>query len=228
MRARTGIQSVSITTPASVAIQPYHRLVSHAPVPVPGVLERLAASGAMLAEGEVAIPPPGTVILYAEGSAHAVRLPASGGTVVDAMDHSVVERLVLGEALGLEPGDKRIVYVGGDYPPAWLASEVGAVWHRSAERRRASGLCQKQVYGSIGREDWPRAHRLDRSSQSACCRSRTRAPASCRGLGRYLPDTRVSRARTPARSLRRTVRNPLGFGVSFGRGKRPSNETRMK
>jgi uncharacterized protein (DUF1015 family) len=115
-----------ITTPASVAIQPYHRLVSHAPVPVPGVLERLAASGAMLAEGEVAIPPPGTVILYAEGSAHAVRLPASGGTVVDAMDHSVVERLVLGEALGLEPGDKRIVYVGGDYPPAWLASEVDA------------------------------------------------------------------------------------------------------
>jgi len=29
-------------------------------------------------------------------------------------------------ALGLEPGDKRITYVGGDYPPAWLAGEVDA------------------------------------------------------------------------------------------------------
>ena len=28
--------------------------------------------------------------------------------------------------LGLEPGDKRIVYVGGDYPPQWLAAEVDA------------------------------------------------------------------------------------------------------
>ena len=28
--------------------------------------------------------------------------------------------------LGLDPGDKRITYVGGDYPPAWLAGEVDA------------------------------------------------------------------------------------------------------
>jgi uncharacterized protein (DUF1015 family) len=42
------------------------------------------------------------------------------------MDHAVVERLVLRDVLGLEPGDKRIVYVGGDYPPRWLVSEVDA------------------------------------------------------------------------------------------------------
>jgi uncharacterized protein (DUF1015 family) len=42
------------------------------------------------------------------------------------MDHAVVERILLGGALGLEPGDKRIVYVGGDYAPQWLASEVDA------------------------------------------------------------------------------------------------------
>jgi uncharacterized protein (DUF1015 family) len=35
-----------------------------------------------------------------------------------------VERVILGDALGLEPGDKRITYVGGDYPPSWLAGEV--------------------------------------------------------------------------------------------------------
>jgi uncharacterized protein (DUF1015 family) len=65
------------------------------------------------------------VILYAQGHAHAVSLPpGQGSSVVDSMDHTVVERLVLGEALGLEPGDKRVVYVGGDYPPQWLVSEV--------------------------------------------------------------------------------------------------------
>ena len=42
------------------------------------------------------------------------------------MDHAIVERVVLRDALGLEPGDKRIVYVGGDYPPEWLVGEVEA------------------------------------------------------------------------------------------------------
>jgi uncharacterized protein (DUF1015 family) len=37
-----------------------------------------------------------------------------------------VERIVFGKALGLEPGDKRITYVGGDYPSAWLRAEVDA------------------------------------------------------------------------------------------------------
>jgi uncharacterized protein (DUF1015 family) len=114
-----------ITTPASVTIQPYHRLVTHSTGPVPALLDRLAAAGATVSEAAVGIPEPGTVLLYGGGQAWAVRLPvpAEGG-VVDRMDHTIVERLVLGEALGLEPGDKRIVYVGGDYPPEWLASEV--------------------------------------------------------------------------------------------------------
>ncbi len=116
-----------VTTPRSVQIQPYHRLVSHAPVPAPDVLARLSAAGATVTPTVPGIPEAGTVILYASGQAHAVRLPdPDGGNVVDAMDHTVVERLILGEALGLEPGDKRIVYVGGDYPPQWLVSEVDA------------------------------------------------------------------------------------------------------
>jgi len=117
-----------VTTPASVAIQPYHRLVTHAPVPVPAMLERLMAAGAAIEPASVAIPSAGTVLLYEPGRSHAVRLPRppEAASAVDGMDHAVVERLVLGEALGLEPGDKRIVYVGGDYPPQWLASEVDA------------------------------------------------------------------------------------------------------
>jgi uncharacterized protein (DUF1015 family) len=117
-----------VTTPASVEIQPYHRLVSHSPVPLPAVLERLASAGAAVVPGSVEVPPAGTVVLYGAGQAHAVRLPAAVdvSSIIDAMDHALVERLVLGEALRLEPDDKRIVYVGGDYPPEWLASEVDA------------------------------------------------------------------------------------------------------
>lgn len=119
-----------VTTPASVDIQPYHRLVTRSPVPLPAVLDRLRAAGATVSAAEgPAIPPAGTVQLIGASSSSWVRLPqplTPPPTVVDGLDHAVVERLVLGEALGLEPGDKRIAYVGGDYPPAWLASAVEA------------------------------------------------------------------------------------------------------
>ena len=42
------------------------------------------------------------------------------------MDHAQVERLLVRTVLELEPGDKRITYVGGDYPPEWLVGEVDA------------------------------------------------------------------------------------------------------
>jgi uncharacterized protein (DUF1015 family) len=118
-----------VTTPESVAIQPYHRLVTHLPVPMDVVLARLAEAGTTAAPAvAVDIPTAGTVLLYADGLAHAVRLPtpAPHADLVEGMDHAVVERILLARALGLEPGDKRIVYVGGDYPPQWLVSEVDA------------------------------------------------------------------------------------------------------
>jgi uncharacterized protein (DUF1015 family) len=118
-----------VTTPASVTIQPYHRLVVGSPLPLAGLLERLGEAGATVGEAAPGIPPTGTIVLYGQGRAYAVRLPEvreSGASIVDGMDHAVVERIVLGDALGLEPGDKRITYVGGDYPPSWLVSEVDA------------------------------------------------------------------------------------------------------
>ena len=48
-----------ITTPASVAIQPYHRLVSDPPVPLPVLVNRLSAAGATVVEGVPEIPPAG-------------------------------------------------------------------------------------------------------------------------------------------------------------------------
>jgi uncharacterized protein (DUF1015 family) len=114
-----------VTTPASVAIQPYHRLVVASPVLLATVLERLSAAGSAIAEAAPGLPPAGTVVLYGQGHAYAVQLPVGAvDSIVDRMDHSVVERLLLGEVLGLDAGDKRIVYVGGDYPPNWLVSEV--------------------------------------------------------------------------------------------------------
>src|SRR4029453_2777143 len=47
-------------------------------------------------------------------------------SVVDWRAHTVVESLVLRDGLGLDPGDKRVVYVGGDYPPSWLAAQGDA------------------------------------------------------------------------------------------------------
>jgi uncharacterized protein (DUF1015 family) len=116
-----------ITTPDSVAIQPYHRLVSDLPVPVEALVEALLSAGARVAPGTAQVPPQGSVDLYTREGALRIDLPAGvGESLVDRMDHAVVERILLRDALGLEPGDKRITYVGGDYPPSWLVGEVDA------------------------------------------------------------------------------------------------------
>jgi uncharacterized protein (DUF1015 family) len=107
-----------ITTPASVAIDPYHRLVTDSPLPFDALLERLVAAGAT-AGGRS-----GVRLLSRDGEV-LVQLPHDPGTnLVDRMDHALVERLLFRDALGMEPGDKRITYVGGDYEPSWLAGEV--------------------------------------------------------------------------------------------------------
>lgn len=119
-----------VTTPASVTIQPYNRLVSELPVPFAELTSRLAAAGAAIepvADVTAAPPKAGTVYLYAAGQGCAVRLPrVEGADVVDNLDHARVEQVLFRDALGLDPGDKRITYVGGDYPATWLTGEVDA------------------------------------------------------------------------------------------------------
>ncbi|MGH3730279.1 MAG: DUF1015 family protein, partial [Micromonosporaceae bacterium] len=69
----------------------------------------------------------GAIHLYADGVGYAVELPApDGASVVERLDHAVVESVLFRDALGLDPGDKRITYVGGDYPASWLCDEVDA------------------------------------------------------------------------------------------------------
>ncbi len=125
-----------ITTPESVAIQPYNRLVSELTTPLDDLLSRLAAAGARVtpAAGPPRVPAQaGAVQLYCAGRTHAagraffVELPSmQGAGMVENLDHALVERVLLRDALGLDPGDKRITYVGGDYPASWLAGEVDA------------------------------------------------------------------------------------------------------
>lgn len=130
-----------ITTPDSVAIQPYNRLVSELTTASSGLrlpaggeltdelLGRLRAAGAQVEQlaGPPAVPTTGgTVHLYTAGRSFAVTLPAGTGGAVENLDHALVERVLLRDVLGLDPGDKRITYVGGDYPADWLAGEVDA------------------------------------------------------------------------------------------------------
>ncbi|GGM48586.1 hypothetical protein GCM10011608_36770 [Micromonospora sonchi] len=118
-----------VTTPASVAIQPYNRLVSELPAAPQELLDRLRAAGAQITpvDGPVEVPAAGgTVVLQLPGQAYAVTLPHTGASRLENLDHALVERLLLRDALGLDPGDKRITYVGGDYPASWLTGEVEA------------------------------------------------------------------------------------------------------
>jgi uncharacterized protein (DUF1015 family) len=116
-----------ITTPASVTIQPYHRLLTELPFPVEELTDRLVAAGADVGPvtGTPGEPEPEVVHLYTAGGFQQVRLPADPAVDrVDNLDHARVERVLIRGACGFDPGDKRIVYVGGDYPVSWLRQQV--------------------------------------------------------------------------------------------------------
>ncbi|MEU4625277.1 DUF1015 family protein [Actinoplanes sp. NPDC023801] len=118
-----------VTTPASVFIQPYNRLVSELPASIDELLERLRKAGATVTELPRAaqLPAKGTIEVYASGRTFAITLPSDpAGTSVENLDHALVERVLLRDSLGLDPGDKRISYIGGDYPVEWLRGEVDA------------------------------------------------------------------------------------------------------
>ncbi|HEY2791724.1 MAG TPA: DUF1015 family protein [Micromonosporaceae bacterium] len=119
-----------ITTPASVRIDPYNRLIASVGIGSAEMTSRLDAAGAVVEA--IAAPPSmpeqsGTIHVYADGKAWSVMLPRDAdATDVDNLDHALVERVLLGGVLGLEAGDKRISYVGGDYDAAFLVGEVDA------------------------------------------------------------------------------------------------------
>jgi uncharacterized protein (DUF1015 family) len=119
-----------VTTPGSVTIQPYNRLISELPIPGDDLRFQFADAGAGFQKLQrlAGIPAKGTIELYGgENRSFAAQLPPTeGAPVVENLDHALVERILLHDILGLDPGDKRISYVGGDYPAEWLRAQVDA------------------------------------------------------------------------------------------------------
>lgn len=121
-----------ITVPDSVSIQPYNRLVrlpagtgaADLVAGLPGAV-RLASAAR---SADTASPTAGgSVHLVSREGAWAVPLPRDeSGRPADTIDHAIVERVLFRGLLGMDPGDKRITYVGGDYPASWLCGEVRA------------------------------------------------------------------------------------------------------
>lgn len=120
-----------ITTPSALRLDPYQRLITALPVPVEAVLEGLRAAGASVTPAAVdtaepPVPAPGVIVLYTgEQQSWRVALPIDhAAPAVDQMDHAIVERTLIRSVLGLDPADKTIRYIGGDYPDAWLREQV--------------------------------------------------------------------------------------------------------
>ncbi|MGI8948943.1 MAG: DUF1015 family protein [Ornithinimicrobium sp.] len=119
-----------VTTPGSVGLQPYHRLLSKWPVGLAPVPEALRAAGAQVEAlaGPAQTPQePGTIHVHTTDGGYAVRLPVpEGASGVDRLDHALVEQVLLRHVLGWDAGDKRVRYIGGDYPASWLREQVDA------------------------------------------------------------------------------------------------------
>ncbi|MGH3545786.1 MAG: DUF1015 family protein [Mycobacteriales bacterium] len=127
----------ALTTPESVKIRSYHRLVRDLGIiAFDDVVTSLARGGIAVAEldadAELSPSEPGTVVLYTSSRAVELNLPVpvlgspepGSPDFVESMDHAVIERELFNRVLGMEAGDKRITYVGGDYPASWLVNEV--------------------------------------------------------------------------------------------------------
>ena len=120
---------LAVVVPAeAVTLQPYQRLLRRLDKTIANVLAGLRAAGASVAavDERPATPPRGTIVLYAEGQAYAVKLPEATGDTAARLDHAVVERTLIQGVLGLAPDDASISYIGGDYPADWLSGEVDA------------------------------------------------------------------------------------------------------
>ncbi len=118
-----------ITTPRSVVIRPYHRLVAGLPGSAAQLVEQIGQIGATVTEVDGPPQTPetgGTVVVYGQGRTWEIAFGDIEGTVVDRLDHTRVEQEVFGGLLGRDAGDKRITYVGGDYSASWLAEQVDA------------------------------------------------------------------------------------------------------
>ncbi|THV39449.1 DUF1015 family protein [Glycomyces buryatensis] len=118
-----------VTTPQSVVLRPYNRLVAGLPGSAAQLVEQIGQIGASVTEVDGAPEVPaeaGKIVVYGRGRTWEIAFGEVEGTVIDRLEHTRVEQEVFNGLLGWDAGDKRITYVGGDYPASWMAEQVDA------------------------------------------------------------------------------------------------------
>jgi uncharacterized protein (DUF1015 family) len=119
-----------VTTPRSVRIEPYNRLLRRLSMSADELIEALPTAGFDVSPGSGEPRPtaPGDPVLLhlADGRTVELRPQRRDGSIVDRMDHAVVEQRIFRGILGLDPGDSSIAYVGGAVGVDVLRGELAA------------------------------------------------------------------------------------------------------
>jgi uncharacterized protein (DUF1015 family) len=100
-------------------IDPYHRAFRELGMPDDEFLERVRGAGFGVGEE-------GSIGLYSRHGRFALTPLVEHNEVPETLPHQLVEERIVKGVLGWDPGDHRIVYVGGDYGEEYLAGEVEA------------------------------------------------------------------------------------------------------
>jgi uncharacterized protein (DUF1015 family) len=120
---------VTVASATALRIEPYHRLLRGSRLTADELRKRIAEAGVGLSEVDrpVAGGDADNHLYLGDGSWYRLDLPVpAGGRVVDALPHSVLERRIFEDALGLGPSATEISYVGGRAAWNYLVDEVDA------------------------------------------------------------------------------------------------------
>jgi uncharacterized protein (DUF1015 family) len=100
-------------------IDEYHRAFTELGMSDAEFLDRVRSAGFAVSEN-------GTIGLYSRAGRFGLVPQVEHEQVPDTLPHQLVEDRIVKGVLGWDPGDHRIVYVGGDYGRDYLAREVEA------------------------------------------------------------------------------------------------------
>lgn len=119
-----------ITTPQSVRIEPYNRLLRRLPIDPDELVDALPGAGFDVepSSGAPGVTAPGDPVLlhFSDGRTFELRAQERTGSIVDRLDHSIVEQRIFRQILGLDPGDETIAYVGGEVGIDVLQAELAS------------------------------------------------------------------------------------------------------
>jgi uncharacterized protein (DUF1015 family) len=100
-------------------IDEYHRAFTDLGMSDKDFVDRLREAGFEVSDG-------GPIVLYTRSVTSGLTSPVERVQAPETLAHQLVEDRIVKGVLGWDPGDHRIVYVGGDYGRDYLAAEVAA------------------------------------------------------------------------------------------------------